>query len=90
MADLKGLKQDELGRSSTLVEENTDTLGLKNPAFWYSGGFITLFVLMAIFAEEQLAVVVNTAFAWSADIFGSARYLLGIIGNGGFDKKCHW
>ena len=70
MADLKGLKQDELGRSATPVEENTDTLGLKNPAFWYSGGFIIAFVLMAIFAEEQLSVFVNTAFTWSANIFG--------------------
>ena len=70
MADLKGLKQDELGRSTTPVEENTDTLGLKNPAFWYSGGFIIAFVLMAIFAEEQLSVFVNTAFTWSANIFG--------------------
>ncbi len=72
MADLKGIKQNELGRSNNTaaVEANTDTLGLKNPAFWYSGGFITIFVLMAIFAEEQLSTIVNTAFTWSATVFG--------------------
>ncbi|MGP4953269.1 BCCT family transporter, partial [Psychrobacter sp. T6-1] len=75
MADLKGFNDKEQGRSHNLsaatghltrTEVSTDTLGLKNPAFWYSGGFITLFVLMAIFAEEQLGIIVNTAFAWSA------------------------
>ena len=73
MADLKGLNRDEQGRSTAVnmaaddvtrapTPTDTDILGLKNPAFWYSGGFITVFVLMAIFAEEQLAKVVNIAF----------------------------
>ena len=78
MADSKGFNSDEQGRSDvnqiagtlTHVEGPSDTLGLKNPAFWYSGGFITLFVLMAIFAEEQLAEIVNVSFAWSVNIFG--------------------
>ena len=81
MADLKGLNQDEQGRSTaanTTVHKvtgapaavDTDTLGLKNPAFWYSGGFIIVFVLMAIFAEAQLATIVDAGFKWSASIFG--------------------
>ncbi|PYE36541.1 BCCT family transporter [Psychrobacter fozii] len=83
MADLKGFNQDEQGRSSaantdteaekvtsTLISTDADTLGLKNPAFWYSGGFITIFVLMAIFAEAQLATIVDVGFQWSANIFG--------------------
>ncbi|MBH0085922.1 BCCT family transporter [Psychrobacter sp. SCQQ22] len=83
MADLKGFNQDEQGRSSaantdkeaekvtsTLISTDADTLGLKNPAFWYSGGFITIFVLMAIFAEAQLATIVDVGFQWSANVFG--------------------
>lgn len=81
MADLKGLNQDEQGRSTAAnttahkvtgapAAVDTDTLGLKNPAFWYSGGFIIIFVLMAIFAEAQLATIVDAGFKWSASIFG--------------------
>ena len=81
MADLKGLNQGEQGCSnaanSTADKVSTvpaaadiDALGLKNPAFRYSGGFITIFVLMAIFAEAQLATLVDVGFKWSANIFG--------------------
>ncbi|WP_201502857.1 MULTISPECIES: BCCT family transporter [Psychrobacter] len=81
MADLKGLNQGEQGCSnaanSTADKVSTvpaaadiDALGLKNPAFRYSGGFITIFVLMAIFAEAQLATIVDVGFKWSANIFG--------------------
>lgn len=79
MADLKGFNQDEQGRSPSIHQEAadiktvtmpTDTLGLKNPAFWYSGGFIVAFVLMAIFAEARLAKIVEVGFSWSVKIFG--------------------
>ncbi|MBF0657724.1 BCCT family transporter [Psychrobacter sp. NG25] len=79
MADLKGFNQDEQGRSAPVNQGandtkaaaiSTDTLGLKNPAFWYSGGFIVAFVLMAIFAEARLAKIVEVGFAWSVKIFG--------------------
>ncbi|WP_350655909.1 BCCT family transporter [Psychrobacter sp. S1-30-MNA-CIBAN-0213] len=78
MADLKGFNNDEQGRSNanktvgnlTHVEGPSDTLGLKNPAFWYSGGFLVAFVLMAIFAEERLAKIVEVGFSWSVNIFG--------------------
>jgi len=81
MADLKGFnsKRHEQGRSHETdkiadnlmhVETPSDTLGLKNPAFWYSGGFIIVFVLMAIFAEERLAKLINIGFSWSATVFG--------------------
>ncbi|WP_372843092.1 BCCT family transporter [Psychrobacter sp.] len=81
MADLKGFnsKRHEQGRSHQTdkiadalahADNPSDTLGLKNPAFWYSGGFIIVFVLMAIFAEEYLAKLINVGFSWSATIFG--------------------
>jgi len=79
MADLKGFNQGEQGRSTPINQRiseseaaaiSTDTLGLKNPAFWYSGGFIVAFVLMAIFAEARLAKIVEVGFAWSVKIFG--------------------
>lgn len=79
MADLKGFNQGEQGRSAPINQGTseseaaaitTDTLGLKNPAFWYSGGFIVTFVLMAIFAEARLAKIVEVGFSWSVKIFG--------------------
>ena len=81
MADLKGFnsKRHEQGRSHKTdkiadalahAENPLDTLGLKNPAFWYSGGFIIAFVLMAIFAEERLGKLINIGFSWSATVFG--------------------
>ena len=81
MADLKGFnsKRHEQGRSHKTdkiadalahADNPLDTLGLKNPAFWYSGGFIIAFVLMAIFAEERLAKLINIGFSWSATVFG--------------------
>ena len=64
MADLKGINSKHSEQGSSIIpdvsldnlvqsEESSDTLGLKNPAFWYSGGFIVIFVLMAIFAEAR-------------------------------------
>lgn len=50
--------------------ESKDTLGLKNPALWYSGGFIILFVLMAIFNQQYLAQIVEIGFNWSVRFFG--------------------
>ena len=86
MADLKGLnRNNEHGSSHNIVEvhgdvnqteDSSDTLGLKNPAFWYSGGFIIAFVLMAIFAEDRLAEIVNIGFVWSAKIFGPSWQIL--------------
>ncbi|WP_413190476.1 BCCT family transporter [Psychrobacter sp. AT9] len=79
MADLKGFNQGEQGRSTPVNQGtseseaaaiSTDTLGLKNPAFWYSGGFIVAFVLMAIFAEARLAKIIEVGFSWSVKIFG--------------------
>lgn len=47
-----------------------EKLGLDNPAFWYSGGFIALFVAIAVFDADLLSTLVNTGFAWSVKIFG--------------------
>ena len=81
MADLKGFnskrheqgrfhKTDKIADALAHADNPLDTLGLKNPAFWYSGGFIIAFVLMAIFAEERLAKLINIGFSWSATVFG--------------------
>ncbi|MCS4533241.1 BCCT family transporter [Neisseria montereyensis] len=51
-------------------------LGLKNPAFWYSGGFIILFVLMAVFQQDTLSEYVKTGFDWSVSIFGPLWQIL--------------
>ncbi|MFT5881029.1 MAG: glycine betaine transporter [Moritella sp.] len=45
-------------------------LGLDNPVLWYSGGFIGLFVLLALYDNALLSTVVNTGFAWSVKFFG--------------------
>ncbi|WP_201544145.1 BCCT family transporter [Psychrobacter sp. H7-1] len=50
--------------------ESKDALGLKNPALWYSGGFIIIFVLMAIFSQQYLAQAVEIGFNWSVKFFG--------------------
>ena len=47
-----------------------DKLGLSNPALWYSGGFIALFVAIALYDGELLSTLVNTGFAWSVKVFG--------------------
>lgn len=81
MANLKGISQkfgeqgslnDVNNLNETLTEKAspTDTLGFKQPTFWYSGGFTTLFVVMALFNEEYLAKWVDLGFVWSAKVFG--------------------
>ncbi|MCP3703505.1 MAG: BCCT family transporter, partial [Alteromonas sp.] len=58
-------------KSNTNQSESTsDKLGLSNPALWYSGGFIALFVTLALFDGELLSSLVNTGFAWSVKVFG--------------------
>lgn len=54
-------------------KDNSSTaakLALGNPTFWYSGGFICLFVLLALYDGELLASVVNTGFSWAVNVFG--------------------
>ncbi|PKH01088.1 BCCT transporter [Psychromonas sp. MB-3u-54] len=53
-----------------------DKLGLGNPAFWYSGGFIALFVLLALYDAELLSSLVNTGFSWAVKVFGPYWQLL--------------
>ncbi|ASI90530.1 BCCT family transporter [Vibrio barjaei] len=49
---------------------SSDKLGLSNPAFWYSGGFIALFVALALYDGELLSSLVNAGFSWSVKVFG--------------------
>lgn len=65
--------------NTTRVQANAttaDMLGLTNPALWYSGGFVALFVLLALYDAELLSSVVNTGFAWSVKVFGPYWQLL--------------
>ncbi|MCX4026363.1 BCCT family transporter [Endozoicomonas sp. SM1973] len=45
-------------------------LELDNPTQWLSGGFIALFVGLALFDDKLLSSIVNTGFAWSVQVFG--------------------
>ncbi|MDN3609785.1 BCCT family transporter [Vibrio ostreicida] len=47
-----------------------ERLGLCNPAFWYSGGFIALFVAIALYDRELLTELVDSGFDWSVNVFG--------------------
>lgn len=64
--DLSGMKNT----NQLAPQSNTDKLGLSNPAFWYSGGFIAAFILLALYDAELLSKLVNTGFSWSVDVFG--------------------
>ena len=52
------------------TETLTDKLGVNNPVLWLSGGFIALFVTLALYDNELLSSFVNTGFAWSVKYFG--------------------
>lgn len=52
------------------------SFGLSNPVFWYSGGFIALFVCTALYDNALLSKLVNTGFAWSVAVFGPYWQLL--------------
>ena len=56
--------------SNSQSESTIDKLSLNNPALWYSGGFILLFVLLALFDAPTLSWLVNIGFTWSAQVFG--------------------
>ena len=58
------------------TENSPDKLGLSNPALWYSGGFIALFVAIALYDGELLSTLVNTGFAWAVKVFGPYWQLL--------------
>ena len=54
-------------KKSTSKHEN---LNLDKPVLWLSGGFIALFVAIALFDAQLLASVVDVGFSWSVKIFG--------------------
>lgn len=59
--------------SNSAVSDNNSTadkLGFSNPAFWYSGSFLALFVLLALYDEALLSSLVNTGFSWAVKFFG--------------------
>jgi glycine betaine transporter len=68
---------NETSQPSTNKNGSTfENLGLSNPAFWYSGGFIAMFVLLALYDGELLSSVVNAGFSWSVKFFGPYWQLL--------------
>ncbi len=68
-------KQQAKHNDTSATENSPDKLGLSNPALWYSGGFIALFVAIALYDGELLSTLVNTGFAWSVKVFGrTGRY----------------
>ncbi|WP_163835849.1 BCCT family transporter [Spartinivicinus ruber] len=52
------------------TQQPTAKLELDNPALWLSGGFIALFVGLALYDDKLLSNVVNAGFAWSVKVFG--------------------
>ena len=54
-------------KKSTSEHEN---LNLDKPVLWLSGGFIALFVAIALFDDQLLASIVDVGFSWSVKIFG--------------------
>ncbi|EHU4837280.1 BCCT family transporter [Vibrio parahaemolyticus] len=62
--------------NTSTAEKTTDKLGLNNPAFWYSGGFIALFVAIALYDGELLSTLVNAGFGWAVQVFGPYWQLL--------------
>ncbi|EAS42688.1 BCCT family transporter [Photobacterium profundum] len=51
-------------------QSTAEKLGLDNPALWISGGFIAIFVMLALYDNALLSELVNTGFSWSVKIFG--------------------
>lgn len=56
--------------TNTPIESSPKKHGIGNSTFWYSSGFIALFVLLALFDERLLSSWVNAGFAWSVKVFG--------------------
>ncbi|WP_283392422.1 BCCT family transporter [Photobacterium phosphoreum] len=50
--------------------------GLTNPVLWLSGGFIALFIGLALYDSVLLSSLINTGFNWAIKIFGPYWQLL--------------
>ncbi|MBB1312749.1 MULTISPECIES: BCCT family transporter [Aliivibrio] len=71
MSDVTDNMKSSSKNSSIKENESTaEKLGLDNPALWYSGGFIALFVSLALVNAELLSTIVNSGFAWAVSVFG--------------------
>lgn len=58
------IKPDPIPR--TAIEK----LELLNPVMWFSGGFIALFIVTALYDKALLTTLVNSGFAWAITFFG--------------------
>lgn len=72
----KDKQKSDSNTANSTKDVNNDKLGLSNPALWYSGGFIALFVALALYDGELLSSLVNSGFAWSVKVFGPYWQLL--------------
>lgn len=72
----KDKQKSDSNTANNTKDVNNDKLGLTNPALWYSGGFIALFVALALYDGELLSSLVNSGFAWSVKVFGPYWQLL--------------
>ena len=72
----KDKQKSDSNTANNSKDVNNDKLGLSNPALWYSGGFIALFVALALYDGELLSSLVNSGFAWSVKVFGPYWQLL--------------
>ena len=72
----KDKQKSDSNTANNTKDVNNDKLGLSNPALWYSGGFIALFVALALYDGELLSSLVNSGFAWSVKVFGPYWQLL--------------
>lgn len=72
----KDKQKSDSNTANNSKDVNNDKLGLSNPALWYSGGFIALFVSLALYDGELLSSLVNSGFAWSVKVFGPYWQLL--------------
>ncbi|WP_442802087.1 MULTISPECIES: BCCT family transporter [unclassified Shewanella] len=69
--------------NSTIMTDKPESvmakLGVDNPALWMSGGFICLFVILALFDNQLLSEIVNVGFAWSVNYFGPFWQILMLL-----------
>lgn len=47
-----------------------EKLGLDNPVMWFSGGFLALFIAIALYDNTLLSRIVNIGFSWAIKLFG--------------------
>lgn len=78
MSDLTHVASEHINTQSRFPQLSTlfEKLELRNPVFWLSGSFLTLFVLLAITNTAALSSVVNIGFNYATQWFGAFWQIL--------------